>query len=182
MNDDSSQPDPATPGAPRAEDLLPLVYEELRAVAGAFIRSERHGHTLQPTALVHEAYLWLADKHRIHWQDEHHFVAVAASVMRRVLVDHARRRNTDKRGGDRLRVTYFETPTLEGEELDLLELDEAMNRLAELDPRQTQVVELRFFGGLKVDDVARILGVSSRTVEADWSMARAWLLRELNQA
>lgn len=165
---------------PRAEELLPLVYAELRAVAGAFIRGERQGHTLQPTALVHEAFLRLADKDRMRWQDEHHFIAVAASVMRRVLVDHARRRKTEKRGGDRLRVTYFDTPLVEGStDVDLLELDDALNKLATLDERQTQVVELRFFGGLRVEDAARILDVSSRTIEADWSMARAWLRREL---
>jgi RNA polymerase sigma factor (TIGR02999 family) len=163
-----------------ADELLPLVYDEFRALARHYLAQERMNHTLQPTALVHEAYMKLVDQTRVDWQGKSHFFAVAAQAMRRILVDHARSRQREKRGGGRARVVLDEAVALSPQkDEDVLALDEALERLAQLDPRQAKVVELRFFGGLNVEEVAEALGVSKRTVEGDWTFARAWLSREL---
>jgi RNA polymerase sigma factor (TIGR02999 family) len=163
-----------------ADKLLPLVYDEFRALARHYLAQERANHTLQPTALVHEAYLKLVDQSRVDWQGRSHFFAVAAQAMRRILVDHARSRQRDKRGGGRARVLLDEAVALSPQkDEDVLALDEALERLAQLDPRQAKVVELRFFGGMNVEEVAAALQVSKRTVEGDWTFARAWLSREL---
>jgi RNA polymerase sigma factor (TIGR02999 family) len=166
-----------------AEELLPLVYDPLRRLAGAYMSREDVAHTLQPTAVVHEAYLRLVDQGRVGWKGKTHFFAVGARVMRRVLVDHARRRGALKRGGELRRVTLSGaaeplTQALAPEEL--LALDEALDRLAALDPRAARAVTLRFFGGLTVEQVAEALGVSKRTAEGDWRHARAWLRQELS--
>jgi RNA polymerase sigma factor (TIGR02999 family) len=163
-----------------AARLLPLVYDDFRALALRHLARERAGHTLQPTALVHEAYLKLVDQTRVNWQGRTHFFAVGAQAMRRILVEHARSRRREKRGGDRQRVELDEGAALAPERgVDLLDLDEALKRLEALDERQARVVELRFFGGLNMEEVAQALGVSKRTAEGDWRMARAWLHREL---
>jgi RNA polymerase sigma factor (TIGR02999 family) len=163
-----------------ADKLLPLVYDEFRALARHYLAQERANHTLQPTALVHEAYMKLVDQTRVDWQGRSHFFAVAAQAMRRILVDHARSRQRDKRGGGRARVVLDEEVALSPQkDEDVLALDEALQRLAKLDPRQAKVVELRFFGGMNVEEVAQALGVSKRTVEGDWTFARAWLSKEL---
>jgi RNA polymerase sigma factor (TIGR02999 family) len=165
-----------------AERLMPLVYGQFRALAAQYLRKERGNHTLQPTALVNEAYLKLLDQSRVQWQGRTHFFAVGAQAMRRILVDHARRRQRLKHGGQRARVTLDEGVALSPDrDQDVLALDEALLKLAELDERQAKVVELRFFAGLTVDEVADVLGVSKRTVEGDWTMARAWLHRELSK-
>ncbi len=165
-----------------AAAYLPLVYDELRRMAFGYLQGERVAHTLQPTALVNEAYVRLADRARGAWASKASFIAAAATTMRRVLVDHARGRAAQKRGGDRAKVSLIDAVDLTEESpLDFESLDEALKRLAALDPRQAQVVELRFFGGLTVDEAAEVLGVSPRTIEVDWSMARAWLRRELSR-
>lgn len=166
------------PGA--AEQLTPLVYRELRDLAAAFLRQERAGHTLQPTALVHEAYLRLVDATGLGAIDQSHFVAIAARSMRRVLVEHARAKDAEKRGGG-ARPVQLEThcAIVDGPDIDLLALDEALTRLEALDPRHARVVELRYFGGLSMEEVAALLAVSKRTVELDWTLARAFLRREL---
>lgn len=167
-----------------AEQLLPLVYEELRALADSYFRQERPNHTLQPTALVHEAYLRLIGSD-VHWQGRAHFVAVAANAMRRILINHAEKFRAIKRGGRAHTITLSEnTPVPDAAEfgaVDLLALDEAMTQLEQLDERQCRVVELRFFGGLSVEHTAEILGVSERTVKLDWQMARAWLYNRLKK-
>jgi RNA polymerase sigma factor (TIGR02999 family) len=165
-----------------ADKLLPLVYDEFRALARHYLAQERMNHTLQPTALVHEAYMKLVDQTRVDWQGKSHFFAVAAQAMRRILVDHSLSRQRDKRGGGRARVVLDEAVALSPQkDEDVLALDEALERLAALDARQARVVELRFFGGLSVEEVAQALGVSKRTVEGDWTFARAWLSRELRE-
>lgn len=171
--------------AGRAAELLPAVYEELRHLARGYLKRERSDHTLEPTALVHEAYLRLVDQDRLSWRGKTHFLAVGAQMMRRLLVDHARRRGRVKRGGDWRQVTldHAVTPLL-GRSLgpeELLALEEALTKLAALDPRQARIVELRFFAGLEVAEVAEVLGVSKRTVEGHWTHARAWLRRELSE-
>lgn len=161
-------------------ELLPLVYRELRHQAARYLRGEGRGHTLQPTALVHEAYLRLIENPNIQWQNRAHFCAVAARLMRRILVDHARTRGAQKRGGAATRVTLDDPASpAEPRFVDLLILDESLSRLADRDARQAQIVELRVFGGLSVDEAAGVLDVSPRTVKSDWQMARAWLTREL---
>lgn len=168
------------PAHPLAAALMPRVYEELRAIAAARLALERPGHTLQPTALVHEAFLKLAEQHRAQWNDELHFQAVAAEAIRRILVDHARTRKADKRTppGDRVTIsTSLDAAQDDG--LDLVELDDALNRLSQLSPRQARIVELRFFAGLSVEQTARALELSEGTVKGDWRLARAWLQREL---
>ncbi len=162
--------------------LLPLVYDELRAVAARMLAGERPGHTLPPTALVHEAYLRLIDQSRTDWANRAHFCGVAAGIIRRILVDHARARLTAKRGGDRERldVTDMETPG-QASSLDLLSLDEQLQELERLHPRHRRVIELRFFGGLSVEETARVLGVSAETVKLDWRAARAWLQARLRE-
>lgn len=162
------------------EDLLPEVYDHLRALASDYLRQERTGHTLQPTALVHEAYLRLTDLDRIRWRDERHFLVAASGAIRRVLVDHARRKGAVKRGGGAQRVTLSGLDSADGAEpLDLLAVDEAMTELAALDARKARVVELRYFGGLTIDETARALEVGTTTVEDDWAFAQSWLSRRL---
>jgi RNA polymerase sigma-70 factor (ECF subfamily) len=172
-------------GDQAALDLLtPLVYEELRQLARRYMRRERQGHSLQTTALVHEAYVRLVDYERMQWQDRAHFFAVSAQLMRRILVEHARRRNL-KRGRGLERVTFDEAMLDKtmlvgaGKPADLVALDDAMNALARLDARKVQVVEMRFFGGLSVEETAEVLKVSAVTVKRDWSTAKLWLYREL---
>jgi len=171
----------ASAGAPDAErDLLAQVYAELHRRAAALMRSERSDHTLQPTVLVHDAYLKLVRQDRASWKDRQHFFAVAAQTMRRLLVDHARGRRRDKRGSGAVKVSLDEGLGLSVEsDADVLALDDALNRLHQLDPRQARIVELRFFGGLGVEEVATVLEVSKRTVEAEWTMVSAWLRRQL---
>ena len=168
-------------GDPMAEsDLLPLVYEALRDLAGSHLRRERRDHTLQATDLLHEAYLKLADQTRVDWKNRGHFLAVAAQAMRRILVDHARQRNSQKRGGQRGRVD-LDTALLVGDDpgTDLVALDEALVRLATEHPEKARVVELRFFGGLTNAEAAEVVGATTRTVERHWTFARAWMYRAL---
>jgi RNA polymerase sigma factor (TIGR02999 family) len=166
-----------------AEELFPVVYDELRRLAKSYMSQELPGHTLQPTALVHDAYLKLVDQTRVDWRGKTHFFAVGARVMRRLLVDHAREKGALKRGAGWRRVTLSGTPDpLVGEALDpeqVLDLNAALEQLAELDAREAKVVTLRFFGGLTVEQVAEVLRVSLRTVENDWRHARAWLRLKL---
>ncbi len=161
--------------------LVPRVYGELHHLAHHYLRSERPGRTMQTTALVHEAYLRLVDTRRIRWESRAHFLGVAAQAMRRILVDAARARATGKRGGGTSRVPLDEVPVLAPErDEDLLALDEALVALAGVDPRKARVVELRYFGGLTEPETAAVLHVSAATVQRDWQVARAWLLRELS--
>jgi RNA polymerase sigma factor (TIGR02999 family) len=168
-------------GDPAALDsLMPLVYGELRKVAARHLRGQRVGHTLQTTALVNEAYLRLIDASQVQWQDRAHFFAVAAHFMRRILVDFARSRNYQKRGGGAQQVSLADALAIAPERgADLLALDEALTRLQALNERQAQVVELRYFGGLSEEETAEALKVSVRTVRRDWNFARVWLHREL---
>ena len=160
--------------------LLPLVYDEMRALAGSYLGGERPDHTLQPTALVHEVYLKLVDQDRVQWKNRGHFFAVAATAMRRILVNHARDRSRIKRGGDRTRVDDADPVAVEpGDRIDLIALDEAMNLLAEMDARKVRVVELRFFVGLTLAEVAEVLDVAPATVKRDWEFARTWLMRKI---
>ncbi len=165
--------------ASAADELLPLVYAELRNMAARMLRSERPDHTLQPTALVHEAYLRLVDQRVDTWQNKAHFLGIAAQAMRRILIDHARRRRAGKRGGARVTLDD-EMGAVTGPSLDVLAIDTALQRLTALDARQGRVVELRFFGGLSVEETAAVLGVGPATVKRDWTLARAWLHRELD--
>ena len=165
-----------------AARLMPLVYDELRALAAKALQRERPDHTLQPTAIVNEAFLRLVEQSHAEYHSRTHFFAISAQMIRRVLVDHARKHHAAKRGGHEKRLTLRES--LDGgisKEIDVLALDEALEKLARLDPRQCQVVELRFFGGLSVEQTADMLEISPRTVEQDWRMARAWLKRELSE-
>ena len=159
--------------------LTPVVYDELRRLARRYMRGERPGHSLQTTALVNEAYMRLIDYKSMQWQNRAHFFAVSAQLMRRILVDHARRHNL-KRGGGVQHVSLEETAIVDDDRpADLVALDDAMNALARIDPRKVQVVEMRFFGGLSVEETAEVLKVSPVTVMRDWSTAKAWLYREL---
>ena len=167
-----------------AEELLPLVYDELRQLARRYMRHEKPGHTLQATALVHEAYLRLVDASQVSWRGRTHFLATGARVMRRLLIDHARGRGRQRRGGGFQWVTLDESlmPAERGLDRDqLLSLDAALEKLAGLDERQARIVELRTFGGLKSAEIAALLGVSERTVERNWHFACAWLRRELSR-
>ncbi len=162
------------------DTLLSQIYEELRSIAGSYLRQERADHTLQPTALVHEAYARLVDQTQIPWSDAAHFRAITAKVMRQVLIDHARKQSRLKRGGNRVKVTLSDTDALSKDDtLDYIELEEALNLLRDLDERKSLVVELIFFGGLTQSEAARVIGVSQKTIESDWSMARAWLGKQL---
>src|SRR5690348_6199775 len=163
------------------DQLTVIVYQELRRLAKHYLRRERTGHTLQTSALVNEAYMRLVDYARMQWQDRAHFFAVSAQLMRRILVDHARRRNL-KRGAGVQHISLEEAATI-GAPVpdDLLALDEAINQLAHFDPRKARIVELRFFGGLSVDEIAQALNISSVTVMRDWSTAKAWLYREMTR-
>jgi len=181
------RPSPAPPGAPQtappsdSKELLAAVYEELRSVAASYLQRESPGHTLQPTALVHEAWVRLAELDRIRWRDRTHFFVAASGAIRRVLVDHARSRSAAKRGGGRRRFTLDDADGVaDSGVIDLLALDEALGRLDANSPRKRKVVELRFFGGLTVQETAKALGVGTTTVEDDWAFARAWLKRELS--
>jgi RNA polymerase sigma-70 factor, ECF subfamily len=160
------------------EKLTPIVYDELHSLARRYMRRERPGHSLQTSALVNEAYLRLMDYKRMRWQDRAHFFAVSSQVMRRILVEYARRHNL-KRGGGVQRVPLEEAAVIGSEDTDLVELDRAMNALARIDPRKVQVVEMRFFGGLSVEETAEVLKISTVTVKRDWRTAKAWLYREL---
>ncbi|HEV1286364.1 MAG TPA: sigma-70 family RNA polymerase sigma factor [Bryobacteraceae bacterium] len=168
-------------GAPSAlEALTPLVYAELRRLAGSYMRSEAPGHTLQPTALVHEAFLRMVARDAPDCQNRSHFYGVAAHLMRQILIDHARTRNAGKRGGGKANISLEDNLVVSPErEADLVALDDALERLSALDPRKTQVVELRFFGGLSAEESAEVLKVSEVTVRRDWQFAKAWLVREL---
>jgi len=164
------------------EALLPLVYDELRKLAAAYLRRERPDHTLQPTALVHEAYLRLVEERSVDWQSRSHFFSVSAKLMRRILVDHARGHLAEKRGAGLPKVPLTEAMAMSRERpADLLALDESLTRLASRDPQQSRVVELRVFAGLTVEETALALGISPATVKRDWAVAKAWLLREIQQ-
>ena len=162
------------------EKLVPLVYDQLKRLARRYMRRERAGHTLQTTALVHEAYLKLVGQHSPHWQGRDQFYGIAAQLMRRILIDHARRHLREKRGGTQVIVPLEEGLAFTPEHSeDLLKLDEALDRLSKLDPRQSRIVELRFFGGLSVEETSRFLNVSPITVKRDWAVAKVWLYGEL---
>jgi RNA polymerase sigma factor (TIGR02999 family) len=164
------------------EALMPLVYNELRQLAASHLRRERSDHTLQATALVHEAYLRLVEQDHVNWQNRHHFFGAAANLMRRVLVDHARAHVAEKRGSGLPKVALTEAIVMSQEQpAELLALDESLTRLAALDPQQGRVVELRVFAGLTVEETAEILGVSTATVKRDWAVAKAWLLHEIRK-
>jgi RNA polymerase sigma-70 factor (ECF subfamily) len=161
--------------------LIPLVYAELRRLAAHYLRGERADHTLQPTALVHEAYIRLTGLHEVDWQSRSHFFATAATVMRRILVDHARAQNANKREGCRDAISLEEALVVSpARSLQLIALDDALDRLAKLDVRRSKIVELRFFGGLSEEETGEVLGVSARTVKRDWRVAKAWLYNEVN--
>jgi RNA polymerase sigma-70 factor (ECF subfamily) len=169
------------PGA--SDELFTRVHVELRRLAAGYMRNERREHTLQPTALVHEAYLRLVDQREVSPENRAHFFGIAAGVMRRILIDHARARNADKRGGDHVKVELDDAAGVAAPpSASLIELDRALERLTAIDPRRARVVELRFFGGLTVEEIAEILAVGPRTVDRDWRVARAWLRRELDSA
>ena len=164
------------------DELVPLVQNELNRIARNFMRRQRPGNSLQATELVNEAFLRLVDSNRVNWQDRSHFFAVSAQLMRRILVDLARRKNSSKRGGDRVQVTLADDLRPQHQnETDVVALNEALERLSELSPRQSQIVELRYFGGLTEEQIAETLDISIRTVRRDWSLARVWLYRELKQ-
>ena len=164
------------------EELLPLIYDELRHLAHNFLYSERPGHTLQTTALAHEAYLKLIDQKRVDWQNRAHFFAIAAQAMRRILIDSARRRAAQKRGSAGEKVSLAEVSDISTDShTDLLALDEALNRLAAMDPDQSRIIELRYFGGLTIEETAEVMKTSPATVKRDWQMARAWLHQELSE-
>jgi RNA polymerase sigma factor (TIGR02999 family) len=167
-----------------ADALLSLVYDELRRIAARYLRKERIDHTLQPTALVHEAYMRLIDISDISWQDRAHFFAVSSNVMRHILVDHARARLTDKRGGEAQRIALEDAISFSDDrnDVDLLALDEALKLLAEFDEQQSRIVELRFFGGLTIEETAHILEISPATVKREWTLAKAWLFRRIKAA
>ncbi len=174
-----------------AAELLPLVYEELRGLAARYMQRERSGHTLQATALVHEAYLRLVSVDDVEWEDRGHFIAIASKSMRRILVEHARRLQTAKRGGGRVRVAMSDSGAVDGgaarahgvsghgDGIDILDLEDVLEKLESLDERKARLVELRLFGGMGVAEAASALGVAPKTAEGDWYMARAWLRDEL---
>ena len=163
--------------------LLPTIYDELRRLAAAYLRRERRDHTLQATALVHEAFLKLVDQREVHWQNRAHFFGIAAQMMRRILIDHARAHGATKRGSGVPPLSLEEAlVVVPAATVDLLALDEALTRLARVDPQQGRVVELRFFGGLTIKETAEVIGISTATVERDWILAKAWLYAELGHA
>jgi len=164
------------------EQLMPLVYRELHRLAHRHLRRERTGHTLETTALVHEAYLRLIDQQEVRWQNRAHFFAIAAQTMRRILVEYARARRYQKRGGGAQRVSLDEAMAVSDERAaEVVALDEALTNLAKFDQRKSRMVELRFFGGLSIEETAEVLGVSPGTVMRDWTLAKTWLQREINQ-
>jgi RNA polymerase sigma factor (TIGR02999 family) len=163
-----------------ADSLLELVYKELRKLAASYLQRQRPDHTLQPTALVHEAYLKLIDTSEVNWQDRAHFFAVAAQTMRNILVDHARAVAADKRGGAAQKIALDEAAGFsKNEDIDLIDLDEALRQLARQDELQSRIIELRFFGGLTIEETAEVLKISPATVKREWAMARAWLFRRM---
>ena len=164
------------------ERLMPLVYDELHRLAQKYMRRERPDHTLQTSALLNEAYMRLIDQNRVSWQNRAHFFGIAASMMRRILVDHSRMRAYAKRGGEQQKVDLEEIAILaESKALDVLALDDALKKLEAIDEQQSRIVDLRFFGGLTIEETAEVLGVSHATVEREWSLARAWLWREMKR-
>lgn len=164
------------------EELVPLLYNDLRRMAAYYLRRERREHTLQPTALVHEAYLRLLDQKHVQWQNRSHFFGVAAQLMRRILVDYARSHQAAKRGGALPKIPLERAIVAQKEQpADLVALDETLTRLASIDPQQARIVELRVFGGLTIEETAELLGASPATVKRDWSMAKAWLRREMGK-
>jgi RNA polymerase sigma-70 factor, ECF subfamily len=164
------------------DQLMPLVYDELHRLAVAYLRRERREHTLQPTALVNEAYLKLIDQRNPHWRNRAQFFGVAAQLMRRILVDHARAHYASKRGGARYNVSLKNVGAFGAQPVaDLLALHDVLNRLAEIDPQQARLVELRFFGGLTIEETAEVMGISHATVEREWKIAKAWLKREITK-
>jgi len=165
-----------------AAELVVLLYSELRGLASSYLRRERSDHTLQTTALVHEAYLRLTDQREVHWKNKEQFMGVAAQLMRRILVDYSRGHDAKKRGSDFEKVFLEEAEVVsKGKAPDVIALDEALTRLAKFDPQQAQLVELRFFGGLDLDEAAAVLGVSRTTVKRNWNLCKAWLARELRK-
>ena len=165
------------------DELYPLVYNELHRLARRYMSRERKGHTLQTTALINEAYVRLVDQKNVHWANRSHFFAISAQIMRRILIDHARRHAYAKRGGGAQQVSLDEALTISSaRSSDLLRLDEALKILADMDPRRSQVVELRYFGGLNNEEIAGVLNVSENTVTRDWNMARAWLYQQLSES
>ncbi|MGH9760817.1 MAG: sigma-70 family RNA polymerase sigma factor [Blastocatellia bacterium] len=165
------------------DSLVPVIYQELRRLAHRHMRKERAGHTLQTTALAHEAYMKLVDQNRVKWQNRAHFLAVCSKLMRRILIDYARTRGAARRQGEQRKVSLDEAAELPaaGSE-SLLAIDEALKRLEDIDARKSRVVELRFFGGLTIEETAEVMGASHATVERDWTTARAWLYREINRS
>ncbi|MGI8640297.1 MAG: sigma-70 family RNA polymerase sigma factor [Pyrinomonadaceae bacterium] len=165
------------------DDLMPLVYEELRRQASRYLRRERAGHTLQTTALIHEAYLRLIDQRDVNWQNRAHFFGIAAQAMRRILVDYARERHREKRGGATENLPLDDALLVISEErsIDLVALDEALTRLAKFDEQQARVVELRYFSGLSIEETAEVLKISTATVKRDWNMSKAWLKQEITK-
>jgi RNA polymerase sigma-70 factor (ECF subfamily) len=164
------------------EKLLPLVYDELRRLADSYLRRERAAHTLQATALVHEAYLRLVDQRRVRWQNRAHFFGIVAQLMRRILVDHARAHQAAKRGEGQVKLSLDEAINVSAERAaEVVALDEALTSLAELDEQQSRIVELRYFGGLSNQEIAEVLGISAPTVTRQWRLAKAWLYHELRQ-
>lgn len=163
------------------EAILPLVYEELRRIARYHLRQQRPNHTLQTTAVVHEAYLRLAEQKSLHVENRAHFLGIAAQLMRWILVDYERNRRASKRGAGLTRITLDQSIASPQRDVDLLALDEALDRLANLDSQQSQIIELRYFGGLSIKDTSEFLGISPATVKRSWASARAWLLREMSQ-
>ena len=164
------------------DELAPLIYNELRRIAGGYLRRERPDHTLQPTALVNEAYLRLIDQSRVNWQNRAHFFGAAARLMRQILINHAEARRAAKRGGETERVSLSAVGHFTvGQDVDLIALNEALQNLERIDPQQGQVVELRYFSGLTIEEIAEVMGVSPSTVKREWSTARAWLRRELSR-
>ena len=171
----------STGDAGALEKLVPVVHQELRRMARNYMRRERQGHTLQPTALVNEVYLRLVDIKDVNWQDRAHFFAISAQMMRRILVNIAHARNTKKRGGVAQRINLDDVPDMSGVKAkELIALDDALHELAKFDPRQAQVIELRFFGGLSVEETAEVLKISPQSVMRDWKLAKAWMMRELS--
>ncbi|MCS7465521.1 ECF-type sigma factor [Stieleria sp. ICT_E10.1] len=165
-----------------ADELLELVYEDFRSMAATYLRHESNDVTLQPTALVHEAFLRLIDQNQVQWRGRTHFLAIGAQAMRRVLVDNARRRNRKKRGGSANRISFEEQLFLSPDhDHDLIAVDQLLAELQEIDPRQSQIVELRFFGGMTSSEVAQHLGISKSTVDREWRVVRAWLRQQLNE-
>lgn len=163
-------------------DLMPIVYDELRRLANRYLRRERSSNTLQPTALVHEAFLRLVDQHSVKWQNRDHFFGVAAQLMRRILVDHARNHLAAKRGGANPKLSLDEAISFSRtREVDLIALDDALETLATIDPLHCRIVELRFFSGLTIEETAHVLEISTATIKREWSLAKAWLLREINK-